>query len=101
MAEGRIVVTVDSFLAELIPGFLENRRKELPEINRMLEAGDATGLRRLGHNLKGCGSSYGFDGISEIGAAMEKAAIAEKLDEVRALQGRLSEYLAAVEVKYA
>ena len=43
MTQGReapIVICVDSDLADLVPGYLENRGREVGEIAAMLAAGD-------------------------------------------------------------
>ncbi len=58
-------------IAKLAPAYLAARRSELPEMRRALEGGDFSGVRRLGHNLKGTGTSYGFPGLSALGAAIE------------------------------
>ena len=65
-------VDVDPEIAELVPGFLASRRKEHEELVLALSAGDWDLLRRVGHTLKGVGSSYGFDLISELGARLEQ-----------------------------
>lgn len=100
MSADRIVVRPDPDLADLIPGFLDNRRGDLEKIRALLGAGDAPALRRLGHDLKGCGSAYGFDPISEYGAQIEKAAIAGDLAAVTALGAQLAEYLSRVDVRF-
>ena len=41
-----------------------------------LKRRDFHSLWVLAHTMKGLGASYGFDGISEIGAEMEQAAMA-------------------------
>ena len=43
-------------------------------MSRGLEAGDYEGVRESGHQLKGAGSSYGFDAITDIGRSLEQAA---------------------------
>jgi CheY-like chemotaxis protein len=58
-------------ISQLAPAYLAARRSELPEMMRALEGGDFPGIRRLGHNLKGTGASYGFPGLSDLGAAIE------------------------------
>ncbi len=48
--------------------------------------------------MKGSGSSYGFDEISEIGKSIEEAARDNNREEISCLNDRLAEYLSAVKV---
>lgn len=69
-----IVVEVDADLAEVVPGYLENRRRELDLLAAALAGADWETLRRLAHDLKGTGGGYGFAAISELGLRLERAA---------------------------
>lgn len=96
----RVTVSIDPDLEELVPGFLENRRKDAGTLARAAKVGDAKTVRLLGHRMKGDGGGYGFQEISEIGEALEQAAsrqdwkvIAQKTEELRA-------FLAQVDVVY-
>jgi len=71
-------------LAGLIPAFLQNRRDEVVVIRGALERGDFKTLAHLGHGMRGAGGSWGFDGITEIGAGMEEAA--EARDQAASLR---------------
>ncbi|MBI5100987.1 MAG: response regulator [Nitrospirae bacterium] len=96
--QGDIVVYVDPDLADLIPGYLENRHRDIQEIERLLTEGDLQEILRLGHSMKGSGGGYGFDGITLIGEEMEEAARRGDKDALSALQKRLTEYLSRVRV---
>src|SRR3954467_3384573 len=76
--EGRrtemILVRVNPKFADLIPGFLQNRRQDVGAIVDALERGDFDTVEGLGHGMKGVGGSYGFQTITDIGAALEQAA---------------------------
>jgi hypothetical protein len=50
--------------------------------------------------LMGDGGSYGFDTISEIGAALEQAATNKDSEKVRRSARELSDYVERVEVVY-
>ncbi len=69
-----IDVFVDPDIADLVPDFLANRAKDVEILRAALEGGELDEVRRLGHNMKGTGRGYGFDRITEIGAAIEEAA---------------------------
>ena len=100
MNEPPIVVRPDPDLADLIPGFLDNRRADLVRIRTMLAAQDALALRRLGHDLKGCGAAYGFEPISSYGAQLEQAAISGDFVAASTAHAGLASYLARIEVRF-
>jgi HPt (histidine-containing phosphotransfer) domain-containing protein len=103
MAEGKggkLVVKVDPDLAELIPGFIQNRHDDIRQLKIAVEKGDMATARLIGHSMKGSGGGYGFYGITDIGGAMEIAAKNGKKDEVERLIGELSDYLDNVEIVY-
>jgi HPt (histidine-containing phosphotransfer) domain-containing protein len=63
-----------------------------------LDRGDFETVQSLGHDMKGAGSSWGFDAITDIGAALEQAAGSVDSDASRKWVGELSGYLDRVEV---
>jgi HPt (histidine-containing phosphotransfer) domain-containing protein len=96
--EGKIPIHVDPDLADLIPGFLDKRRKDTVALLAALERSEFETIRILGHSMKGSGGGYGFDAISEIGAALEQAAKSNNSAEIRQQVSDLSSYLDRVEV---
>jgi hypothetical protein len=72
---GCIRVEVDASLAELLPGFVANRRLDILSIPTALEHGRFDEIRILGHNMKGSGAGYELLRISEIGDGLEQAAL--------------------------
>ena len=64
------IVCTDPEIADLVPGYLENRRRELPMWKSFLEAHDLEHLRVAAHNLAGSGSAYGFVELTRLGTAM-------------------------------
>lgn len=73
-SQERITVTIDSELAEIVPGYLENRRKDVITIRQALAQSEWETIRTLGHRMKGSGAGYGFAAITEIGRGLEVAA---------------------------
>jgi Hpt domain len=94
----RIAVTIDPDLAELVPGFLNNRRRDVDKLTTLLEAGNFADIRMIGHSMKGAGGGYGFDPITDIGDIIERAALAADSAVIRASIERLADYLARVDV---
>jgi HPt (histidine-containing phosphotransfer) domain-containing protein len=99
MGEQTTVVFVDEELADLIPEFLENRRRDIEIITRLVQEGKHEELTRLGHTMKGVGGSYGFEEISEIGLGIEEASVRGDRKTLTTLCERLAAYLAAVTVR--
>ena len=96
----RITVSVDSDLEDLVPGFLENRRKDAAALARAAQSGDLNTVRLLGHRMKGDGGGYGFHVISEIGEALEQAARREDWKVIAEKTEILTAFLAQVDVVY-
>lgn len=96
----KIVISVDSDLEDLVPGFMENRRQDVVSIKDAVERDDLETIRVLGHSMKGSGGGYGFDEISKIGRAIEEAAEATDPDEIRKQADDLASYLDKVKVVY-
>lgn len=61
-------------VADLVPGYLQNRRRDVRELREALLGGDLRRARRLGHRMRGSGGGYGFPEISRLGACIEEAA---------------------------
>ncbi len=94
----RILVRANPKLADLIPGFLEDIRSEVIAMRHALDQGDFETVESLGHRMKGAGGSWGFQAITDIGAALEQAAENADADAARQWVGELSSYLDRVEI---
>ena len=87
-----LVVHVEALLEELVPGYLEDRKKDVEAIVAACGHGDYDTLWVLGHDMKGSRGGYGFDPISDIGRSLEHSASEQNLEEVRNLVGELAIY---------
>lgn len=94
----KIKVKVPGYAAKLIPNFLENRDKDIKEISECLGKEDFETIERLGHSMKGSGSIYGFDGITELGKRIETSAKNKNLKEIKSNLSELKDYLSRVEI---
>lgn len=99
-APGRIRVQIDAELADLIPGYLENRRKDIGAITEALTKDDYDVIRILGHSMKGSGGGYGFWAITEMGHAIETAAKQGNAAAIRLSVGALGDYLDRIDIFY-
>lgn len=95
---GAILIRANPKFADLIPGFLQNRRQDVSAMLDALDRGDFETVGDLGHDMKGAGGSYGFQTITDIGAALAQAADSLDNDASRKWVGELSRYLDRVEV---
>jgi HPt (histidine-containing phosphotransfer) domain-containing protein len=93
-----ILVRANPKFADLMPGFLHNRRQDVIAMLEALDRGDYETVKILGHGMKGAGGSYGFQAITDIGAALELAAERADSDASRKSVGELSNYLERVEI---
>jgi hypothetical protein len=98
LAGAAILVTPNAAIAHLVPKFLANRKLDVAIIIEMLSRKAYVELRSLAHNLTGTGGSYGCDGISDIGRALEDAAEKQDPVAVRDQAGVLKDYLRRVKI---
>ncbi len=79
---------------QLLMRYLDRKQTDLVKIEQAIEARDFEEVRRIGHNLAGSGTAYGFVRVSVLGrqieAAAQQRAKAEVLESVAALRKFLS-----------
>lgn len=100
MSQDKIIVHIDRDLEDLIPGFLENRIKDVESLRSAATANDYIALKHIGHNLKGVGGGYGFSRITDLGADIEAAAKVNDIKTINELIDSYADYLGRVEVVY-
>jgi CheY-like chemotaxis protein len=100
VAQDTILVRANAKFADLIPGFLQNRRQDVIGMLDALDRGDFETVETLGHGMKGAGGSWGFQPITDIGAALEQAAQSADTDAARKWVGEVSRYLDRVELVF-
>jgi HPt (histidine-containing phosphotransfer) domain-containing protein len=95
----RIVIDVPEDLPrELVAQFLASCREDLLRLKTALAASDYDRARRLGHQMKGNGSPYGFPDVTLIGSAIEQAAATSGAIELASQIQLLETYLNLVEI---
>ena len=99
-AENAITVYIDQGLEDIVPGFLENRRRDVQILEAALQNSNLAQIEIIGHRMRGDGGGYGFDAISMIGAALEQAAAREDSIAIRRHVDELIDFLARVTVVY-
>ena len=100
MNDSTHTVVVAKEIADLVPVFMNNRKKELVALRAALAALDFAQLRQLGHRMKGVGNSYGFSKVSDLGKTIEESATTQDRAALDASIVEYADYLARVNVAY-
>jgi len=96
----KLNIEIDKELEELIPGYLNNRKNDVKQLEAYLKEGNFEGIKFIGHGLKGTGSGYGLDFISELGYELESKALELNAEKLNEYIEDLSYFLENVEVIY-
>jgi HPt (histidine-containing phosphotransfer) domain-containing protein len=98
---GELRIQVEEGMEDIVPGYLEKRRNDVQNYRQALADRDFETLRMLGHRMKGSGAGYGFAELTEIGSAIEEAALRKDTATIAARVDRLAWYAANVKLDYA
>jgi PAS domain S-box-containing protein len=72
--EEALFAAIDPDLADLVPGYIQNRFRDLATCRELLQGGRFEEVRVLAHGMAGSGGAYGFDEITRLGRALQIAA---------------------------
>lgn len=100
MESEKINVEVDIELQDLVPGYIDNRKKEVAVMKEAVESADFDLVRTLGHRMKGNAGGYGLDQLGTYGAQLETAAKASDSEGMTKAIELIEDYLRRVEVHY-
>jgi PAS domain S-box-containing protein len=92
-----IPVYADHRFASRIPAYLLNCRQNGIAMGNALDRVDFETVKTLAHQMSGSGGMYGFQAITDIGAALERTAECVDTDASRKWVGELASYLDRVE----
>jgi CheY-like chemotaxis protein len=92
-----ILLRVKSKFADRIPAYLQNCRQNAILMLDALDRGDFEIVTSLGHQMRGSGGMFGFQAITDIGAALGQAAGGADNDASRKWVGELSNYLDSID----
>ena len=93
-----IAITPDADIRPLVPAFLDHRRHDVGALSAALERGDYPRIGLVAHAITETGRGYGFEGMTEIGSAIERAAHHGDRNAVHTRIAQLSAYLDRVHV---
>ncbi len=95
-----ITIHVDEDIKTLVPIFLKARDREVEALDSALRNRNFEVIHRIGHNLVGTASAYGFTGLSEIGDALCSACKTKDAETISRLTRDFADYLKRVNVVY-
>jgi HPt (histidine-containing phosphotransfer) domain-containing protein len=96
----REIVYIDAILADLTPGFMQNRMSDIILMEQLLESKNFDGFKKFGHKLKGSSLSYGFQRLGQLAQELETAAAAEDLVAIRKLVADITAHVNTLEISY-
>lgn len=95
-----MLVKIDADLEDIVPDFLEKRRKDMPTLWEAFQKQDFQILLTMGHKLKGNAGGYGFDQMGLLGAIIEKGAMEKDLTKIEPALKALEDYIRDVQVEF-
>lgn len=96
----RFQVTVDPELKPIMDRYLELRLEDVAQLVDAAAGRDFETVARIGHTLKGNGSSYGFDALSELGRDIELAGRETDADRAASLAETVRSFIENVDIVY-
>lgn len=93
VAETIVVQIPEELPRELVSEYLDDCGNSLIDLKAAVMNSDYEQARVRGHGLKGTGSPYGFPMLTQLGAAIERAAIRKETPELEKRVEQLAEYL--------
>ncbi len=94
----QVRIRAEERLRALVPQYLARRIEDAQSMRAALDRSDFDAIRTMSHKISGTAQSYGFARMTEIAAAMEKAARDKDSSQIRLQLAELSAYLQQVEV---
>ncbi len=89
----KLPAPVKTSVKDLIPAYLNNCRQNVIDMGEALDRVDFETVTILGHNMSGSGAMFGFQPITDFGAALQLAAESSDATASRKHIGELSIYL--------
>lgn len=89
---------VPAGLEDLLPTFLENRRKELDALKTAVATHDFLTVQHIAHRMKGVGEPYGFPVISLLGVDLDGAVQRADMRRLLELVKQYMDYLSGVRI---
>lgn len=93
-------VNIDADLQDLIPQFIENRKKDIETLDLLVANDDLTAIANLAHKIKGAAAGYGFVYLSDLAAQMEIAAKSHQSAPLKSLIEQMKRHFSNLEIHF-
>jgi HPt (histidine-containing phosphotransfer) domain-containing protein len=91
---------ISAELQEIMPGYLQNRVKDIVTLEAAVAKCDFHTLNTIGHKIKGTAGGYGLDPLSSIGAEIEVAGKTQDLALGQTKVGEMKAFLENLEIEF-
>ncbi|WP_127715785.1 Hpt domain-containing protein [Halobacteriovorax sp. HLS] len=98
MAE--FTVEIDQDLEDIVPGFLENRKKDIELLKQFSNEKNLSEIEKIGHKVSGSSGGYGFHDLGQIAKEIEKLAMANTETGINELIEKFEDYVNNVKINY-
>lgn len=96
----KVKVEIDADLQDLIPQFIENRKKDIETLDQMVGKNDLASIAQLAHKIKGAAAGYGFNDLSNLAAQMEVAAKNNDSTPMTDLLTKMKSHFSNIEIHF-
>lgn len=73
---------VDEEIKAAVPGYIENRLRDVVELQKLFAAKDHTGIKKIAHKIAGTAESYGLAQLGKTSSILEQACKDEDWEEI-------------------
>lgn len=96
----KTTIDIDVDLQDLIPNFIENRKKDLEALQSLVAQNKLTEIAQLAHKIKGAAAGYGFAQLSDFASQMEIAAKNNNSAPLRPLLEQMKTHFSNIDIHY-
>ena len=96
----QFIIEVDKDLEEIMPMFLENRKKDVISLKDFIETNNFSEIEIIAHKLAGNAGGYGLKALGEIGSKMELAAQNSDMKSIQDQFENYRNYITNLNIKY-
>ncbi|EQC43942.1 Hpt domain-containing protein [Bacteriovorax sp. Seq25_V] len=94
------IIEVDEELKDILPSFLENRRKDIGLLNDAFAVKDYSTIEKIGHRVSGSSGGYGFDELGKIAKNIELECKNGNFEKVGDLIKNFEAFMQDIQVKF-
>lgn len=93
-------IEVDEELKDILPGFIENRKKDIADLKSALSNKDFKTIEKIGHRVSGSSGGYGFGELGKIAKEMEMKCKEGKLNEIPTLIKSFEDFMSDITIEF-